>query len=382
MGLPATRRWVQLSVIVPVLNGGWELAACLDALQTSTLRPFEIIVVDDGCTEKTKELAQSRGAVYLRTAGHCGPGTARNLGARHARGGVLVFIDSDVVVSAGVLKRIANRFRRDQDLAGIFGSYDDTPFAPNFISQYKNLLHHYVHQSSASRSMTFWTGCGAIRANVFCAVGGFDESYGPRPTIEDIELGARLHQHGFRVMLDKKLQAKHLKCWTLRSMLTCDIFDRAIPWSLLILERGRMPRDLNLTYAARLSAAFAVLLILAAGALLSAALLGTRSWHYVFMAVSALSWGGLMKLNWSMYAFFARKHNLVFAARAVAMHWLYFLYSSAAWCGCWMWYRVICRGAAQEAEERSGLVRLPAYAETLPKAVRSDTTVSTARAGI
>ena len=57
----------------------------------------------------------------------------------------------------------------------MFGSYDDTPEAPDFISQYRNLLHHYTHQRAKREAKTFWTGCGAVRKEVFSELKGFDE---------------------------------------------------------------------------------------------------------------------------------------------------------------------------------------------------------------
>ncbi len=50
----------------------------------------------------------------------------------------------------------------EPDLAAVFGSYDDEPAAPNFLSQYKNLFHHFVHQQGSAEASTFWSGCGAI----------------------------------------------------------------------------------------------------------------------------------------------------------------------------------------------------------------------------
>ena len=108
--------------------------------------------------------------------------------------------------------RIAAAFQASPNLAALFGSYDDEPFESNFLSQYKNLFHHYVHQTAKVDASTFWSGCGAIRREVFLAIGGFEENY-RRPTIEDIELGYRLKKTGHRIRLLKELQVKHLKRW-------------------------------------------------------------------------------------------------------------------------------------------------------------------------
>ena len=113
-------------------------------------------------------------------------------------------------VRSDTIARIRRRFEMDPRLDALIGSYDDEPASAGFASQYKNLLHHFVHQHGREEAATFWTGCGAIRREVFAAAGGFDESY-TRPCIEDIELGHRLRQRGRRIVLDPALQVKHLK---------------------------------------------------------------------------------------------------------------------------------------------------------------------------
>ena len=77
------------------------------------------------------------------------------------------------------------------------------------------------------------------------ALGGFDEGY-RQPSIEDIELGYRLKQAGHRIRLCKALQVKHLKRWSVVSLLKSDFFDRALPWTELILRDRRVINDLNL----------------------------------------------------------------------------------------------------------------------------------------
>jgi len=124
-----------------------------------------------------------------------GPAYARNRGAELARGDILFFVDADVVLAADATAQVRDAFREDPQLAAVFGSYDDAPAATNFLSRYKNLLHHHVHQTSRADASTFWAGCGAIRAAMLARAGGFDESF-RRPSIEDIELGRRLRRAG------------------------------------------------------------------------------------------------------------------------------------------------------------------------------------------
>src|SRR6185503_11999663 len=94
---------------------------------------------------------------------------------------------------------------------------------------------HYVHQHGAEEAATFWSGCGVIRREAFLEHGGFSSKY-QLPSIEDIELGYTLKRHGHRIRLDKTLQVKHLKRWTISNLLHSDIIARGLPWTQLILR--------------------------------------------------------------------------------------------------------------------------------------------------
>lgn len=310
----------KISVIVPVYNGGEAWRRCLDALLALNPAPHEIIAVDDGSTDGSENIAADLGVRSLKTLSpRSGPAVARNLGAAHAEGEILWFLDSDVVAQPNALLQIEQAFR-DPQVAAIFGSYDDAPGAPDFLSQYRNLLHHYVHQNSLEDTTSFWAGCGAIRRHVFERVGGFSSSYA-RPSIEDIELGYRLHRMNYRVRLVKALQVKHLKRWTLRGMLHTDIRDRAIPWAELLAQERGLPRDLNLKVSHRISAILCWFVLAASCVAFLIPPVGLMS---VALIVA------LIALNLDLYRFFYHQRGPVFLLGALPMHWLYYLYSSAA----------------------------------------------------
>lgn len=247
---------MRISVVIPAYNAAEHLEACLVHLSKSSEAPWEIIVVDDGSTDRSAEVASSRGAWVLRTGGRRGPAHARNLGAHKATGDVVFFLDADVCVHPNTVGRVRRDFEEDPKLDALIGSYDESPGAADFISQYKNLMHRFVHQISRREACSFWSGCGAIRRDVFLDHSGFDESYG-RPAIEDIELGFRLIQAKRKIILDKDLSVKHLKRWTLWNLIKTDVMDRGIPWTELILRDRNMPNDLNLQLSQRVSVALA-----------------------------------------------------------------------------------------------------------------------------
>lgn len=317
-----------ISVIIPVYNGEKFLPGCLDALKSTTYQHYELIVVDDCSTDRSVEISRAHGARVLKMARQSGPGAARNFGAREALGEVLFFVDADVVVKPDTVERVAADFD-DPEIAAVFGSYDDEPAEKNFISQYKNLFHRFVHQQGRSEAETFWAGCGAIRRDVFLAVNGFDAERYPRPAIEDIELGYRMRAKGHRILLDKQLQAKHLKRWTLKSMLHADIFCRAVPWSMLIFESKGMVNDLNLQTTDRISAGLLGLSLL----LLPLAVLKPQ----VLLLIAVLL-AMIPILNHKLYRFFFHRKGLAFAILAFPLHLLYYFYSAATFVLCWFSY--------------------------------------------
>ena len=322
----SSRHKPRLSVIIPVANGESVLARCLDALRRSEYKAFEVIVIDDCSTDGAARVAQHQGVRYFRSPNRMGPANARNIGAQNARGDILVFVDADVVLSPNSLQMIADDFDRNPRIAAVFGSYDDAPDCPAFFSQYKNLVHHFIHRSSRESASTFWAGCGAMRKSVFERFGGFDEATYNKPSIEDVALGIKITRAGHPILLDKRLMVKHLKSWPFFSMVKTDIFHRAVPWARLILNTHYLPSDLNFDKRSRAS------LVLVAGLTASIVLLALsplihwRPFQAPLLIVALVSACLLLAINRRLYNFFIKKKGWWFAARAVPAHWSYFFY--------------------------------------------------------
>lgn len=310
-----------VSVIIPVHNGGDKFLKCLLSVKALKTQPSEVIVVLDGDSGNSCETVKEFDVNVLKKSTQEGPALARNLGAQHARGGILLFIDADVTVPADIIEDIVNSFQNLPDLDALIGSYDDAPFESNFLSQYKNLLHHYIHQTSKIQASTFWGACGAIRRDVFLKMGGFDKRY-RRPSIEDIELGYRLKKAGYLIHLFKQIQVKHLKRWGILSLLKADIFCRALPWTDLIMNDGRIMDDLNLKRTCRISVVAVFMLFLTA--------IGSVFFVWILVPMTFLM-ALLLGLNWDLYRFFKDKRGLIFAVKTIPWHWFYFFYCGLAY---------------------------------------------------
>jgi GT2 family glycosyltransferase len=317
---------VRVSIIVPVYNNSRDLPDCLSALKGAAGVEAEIIVVDDASTDDTPSIAAQKGVRILQLAKNSGPGAARNHGVAHSEGDIVFFVDSDVAVAPDAVRRVIQVFDNHPEVAAVFGSYDTQPRAQGLVSQYRNLLHHFVHQNGNPDASTFWAGCGAVRRSVFEAVGGFDEEFRPICSVDDIELGCRLLRAGHRIFLDKGLQGTHLKRWTLRSVILTDITHRAVPWSRLIIESHNAPKDLNLKISQRMSG---ILVILACVLVL----LSVFRVEFFALAAAALFTVGI--LNRNLYAFFHRQRGLFFVSGCVPLHFLYYGYSSLSYMFVW-----------------------------------------------
>ncbi len=252
----------KISIIIPVHNASSTLVQCLDAIKSVEYPSFETILVDDCSTDASMDIARNYPVKVLSLdGGPYGPGFARNKGAEAADGTILFFVDSDVLVKPDTLQKVADAFSQHPEISALFGSYDETPGSGEFLSQYKNLVHHFVHQQSREEAVTFWSGCGAIYKVSFLKLGGFDFHKYPRPSIEDIELGYRLTMSGQQIALIKDIQVTHLKRWSLVGLIKTDVFSRAIPWTRLIMEDRNLPNDLNLSSSQRLSALLILLMM-------------------------------------------------------------------------------------------------------------------------
>ena len=306
-----------MTVVIAARNAASTIARCLDALCPQLATADRVIVVDDGSTDETADIAGRFPVRVVRLEASRGPAGARNEGAREASTPLILFLDADTVAAPDAVS-VARRVMDDPSLAAAAGSYDDDPDVATLVSQFKNLAHHHFHQRAAGPVGTFFSGCGVIRRHWFDDVGGFDEIRYRHPSVEDVELGVRLCAAGASIRIEPDLQAKHLKRWTLAGLLLTDVTRRAIPWMRLALERGRLPGELNASMDQRLAAVTAVVLAVAIPAAVVRPVFGV-------VALVALLCAGLV--NRSLFTLFHRRGGIRLLVVGFALQQLYYLYS-------------------------------------------------------
>ena len=174
-----------ISVIIPAHNEERYLQRTLESLQRQNYGWFEVIVVANGCTDRTREVARGR-CHRLILLSQKSLGVARNLGARMARGELLLFLDADTLLEPMALRVIAESFTKSDAAGTVHGQPDASRLVYHLIYGLKNFLHRWSLHPGSSGVILCWK-------EHFVMVGGFDEALQVR---ENSELLKRLLRFG------------------------------------------------------------------------------------------------------------------------------------------------------------------------------------------
>jgi glycosyltransferase involved in cell wall biosynthesis len=175
-----------VSAIVPVYNGERFLAAALDSILAQNYSPLEVIVVDDGSTDRSAEIAQARPVRYIFQE-NAGVAAARNTGLAAATGELIAFLDQDDVWCPGKLAAQVQALVDRPELGLVLGRVE--PFLEPGAERPRWM------PETEDDEFSFLLGALVIRKSVFEEVGGFDPSY---ETSSDADWFARLHDFGVR----------------------------------------------------------------------------------------------------------------------------------------------------------------------------------------
>jgi glycosyltransferase involved in cell wall biosynthesis len=310
-----------ISVIIPNYNGADTLKHCLGSIFNSDYSNFEVILVDDCSSDNSLDIIKLYDCKLLKHYKNKGASAARNYGASIAKGEILFFTDSDVIIQNDTLRKIYENFNT-KEISALIGSYTVQPGIDGFYSSYKNIAHHYTHQISNEITSVFWTGCGAVLKDVFHKIGGFDETY-KSATIEDIQLGYRLYNNNYRIYLDRDLQVTHYKQYTLSGLIRSDVLNRAIPWTKLILKEKIIKNDQDLSFNNILSS----ILVWASPVTGAVIYYFTHSLVNVLL-VLILIFVLFFLLNSKFLVYCYRKKGLIFLLKTIPMHTFFYVYSS------------------------------------------------------
>jgi cellulose synthase/poly-beta-1,6-N-acetylglucosamine synthase-like glycosyltransferase len=190
---------LRASVIIPAYNASDVLPRCLQALEHQTIPQdqYEVIVIDDGSTDNTAELARAGGA-HVITVNHVGPAAARNAGAELARADIIVFTDADCEPAPDFMERILEPFDAPvvSGARGIYRTQQKSLVARFIQLEYEERYQRIARVETEQGTVdALDTSYAAYRRDVFLDSGGFDARY-LQAAVEDHELSYRLAHEG------------------------------------------------------------------------------------------------------------------------------------------------------------------------------------------
>jgi glycosyltransferase involved in cell wall biosynthesis len=184
---------IQFSIVIPAFNRESLIAATLDSILAQERRDVEVIVVDDGSTDGTRDVVQSYGdRVRLLTQSNRGPGAARNLGIREAAGRYVGLFDSDDLHFPWTLATYARVIRDHAEPAFVTGWPVEFRDAGELASvrPSSDLIESFADYFSASDAWRWFSASSfVVRRDVLQSVGCCTEA---RIAADDCDLAMRL----------------------------------------------------------------------------------------------------------------------------------------------------------------------------------------------
>lgn len=194
---------VLVSVVIPARNEAENIGKCIASLLKNSDVPHEIIVIDNGSRDATASIATDMGVtVLINPTGTIS--ALRNMGARRARGELLVFLDADMVVPEGFLKKGKDYF--DRGFTGALGFDTTVPSDAGWVARVWGQDLRFKDKKEINVDFLI-SRCIFIKKSTFEETGGFDELL---KTNEDKDFTMRVAKVGYPLVYSNKLRLIHL----------------------------------------------------------------------------------------------------------------------------------------------------------------------------
>ncbi len=255
--LELPKRGAKVSIIIPLYGGEEDIQACLESLQTCNDLLHEVIVVDNASPDNAALIAsKDNGVTLIRNSENLGFARACNQGAEQASGDVLLFLNSDTIVSRYGLVRLIETLLQSGSVgaAGPYsnhvGHFQKVEVTYTSLTTLPLFAEDFAYRSVEDVETDMLVGfCLAVRRSVWEEVGGFDERFGIG-TFEDNDLCYRIRRAGYRLLISGRSFVYHRGSQTFARLET-DM------QSLMNVNASRFQRkwrlDLESGYASHLS---------------------------------------------------------------------------------------------------------------------------------
>ena len=251
---------IDVSVIVPVFNGRNKIERCIGALRRQkTEKTFEIIVVDDGSTDRTLQSISDNGVRFFWQANQ-GPAAARNLGVAKSRGEIVLFTDADCEPLEDWIEQMTQHLQ-EPAISGVKGTYltRQKKIVPRFVQlEYESKYKRMKKDRYIDFIDTY--SAGFVKKDFFNA-GKFDTRF-PLPSVEDQEFSFRMWEKGYRMVFAPKAKVYHTHSEDLLEYMKKKF--RIGFWKALVLRKHpkKMIRDSHTPQLLKLEMIFSMLLLI------------------------------------------------------------------------------------------------------------------------
>ncbi len=195
-----------LSVVIPAYNSEKIIEKCITAIMAASPTNKEIIVVDDASTDNTFDIISRFPVKLVRLTNNCGPATARNYGAAHSTGDIIVFVDSDVIVLKNSLDELVHVLEKKRAGAtgGLARSLGNTLISDSYSVRF--LGESSIADKNVREVQSIGGGLVAYPRKVLQEVGGYNEKL---RIGEDLDLNIRIGDAGYKQFLVPTAVAYH-----------------------------------------------------------------------------------------------------------------------------------------------------------------------------
>lgn len=215
---------MRCSLIIPAYNAENTIVSCLESVLNQSLptSEYEVIVVDDGSTDDTANIAKSYSVRVIEQENQ-GPAAARNKGAAEAKGVVLIFTDSDCELDSNFIEKIIAPIEQTPEVVGVQGSYKTKQ--TQFIARFGQVEIETRYKKMAQKKYTDFIGtyAAAYKKDIFHKYGKFDTGF-PLASGEDTEFSYKLYRDNHKMVFEPKAFVYHQHPSNLREYLKMKFF--------------------------------------------------------------------------------------------------------------------------------------------------------------
>lgn len=203
-----------VSIVIPAFNAvstiGQTIKACLE--QDYPKDKFEIVVVDDGSSDNTRDVAAGFNIRYIYQK-KSGPASARNNGWRNSKGDAICFTDADCIPESDWVSKLVRHYNVN-NTGAVAGSYS-VHGSPYLLDKFVHYEIQYRHSRMPEYINSFGTYNTMVKKAVLEATGGFNPEY-YRASGEDTDLSYKITRAGYRIYFAKDASVNHkniLRFW-------------------------------------------------------------------------------------------------------------------------------------------------------------------------